>query len=547
MKRKGIILLICTACLAALVQAGLASGDGGYKVYTPLVRSSGPPSAPPVQAPILKWAYGGCYSSWCETGWYSSPAVADVNGDGKNEVIASAYSLWALNGDTGSLIWRAGTTAQRTWPGVVVADIDKDGAQEIVIAQSGGLVSVYRLNGTLKWQKTIDGGKGEFRGLLVADLDGNNSTLEVVVTRAYGSAKNTWVLDSAGNIRAGWPQLPADNNNANGYAWGVYNANAAAGDINNDGKLELVVPSDVHYINAYKPDGSPVAVNSTVYPGKSWWGQVGIWESLVPEQRGWGACDGTRVESYRANFADGPAVIADLNSDGQREIVATGNMYDCYLGYPPSQYIGAFIFNPDRTRFNTGGYDWHMNPVDTGKPLSEDYSVIETAEANPVVADLDGDGKKEILYASYDGRLHAFWLDKTEHGSWPYSVYKPAEGFYRFASEPLVADLNNDGKAEVIFTSWTQHGSHQNGKLHILSWDGKPLFELDLPAPRSTSVDWNGGMAAPTLANIDSDPDLELIVNTAYSGVVAYDLPGTASAVIQWGTGRGSYTRAASR
>jgi hypothetical protein len=50
-------------------------------------------------------------------------------------------------------------------------------------------------------------------------------------------------------------------------------------------------------------------------------------------------------------------------------------------------------------------------------------------------------------------------------------------------------------------------------------------------------------MAASTLANIDGDPDLELVVNTAYSGVVAYDLPGTASATVQWGTGRGSFQR----
>ncbi len=43
--------------------------------------------------------------------------------------------------------------------------------------------------------------------------------------------------------------------------------------------------------------------------------------------------------------------------------------------------------------------------------------------------------------------------------------------------------------------------------------------------------------------NIDQDADLELVVNTAHSGVVAYDLPGTAGARILWGTGRGSYMR----
>ena len=38
---------------------------------------------------------------------------------------------------------------------------------------------------------------------------------------------------------------------------------------------------------------------------------------------------------------------------------------------------------------------------------------------------------KEVLFASYDGKMHAYWLDKTEHGSWPYKI--PGDGI-RFAS-----------------------------------------------------------------------------------------------------------------
>ena len=40
-----------------------------------------------------------------------------------------------------------------------------------------------------------------------------------------------------------------------------------------------------------------------------------------------------------------------------------------------------------------------------------------------------------------------------------------------------------------------------------------------------------------------SDPDMEVVLLTSSSGVVAYDLPGTANATIQWGTGRGDYQR----
>ncbi|GAP15958.1 protein containg repeat domain [Longilinea arvoryzae] len=531
----GFFILVLSLAIGSI---SVSAADGTTTVYLPLVSGGG--AAP---AAVLKWSYGGCYASWCETGWYSSPAVLDIDADGINEILASAYSVWALEGQNGALDWRVGDTSQRTWPGVVVADLDRDGQSEIVVAQAGGRVTAYRPNGSVKWQKEPSGGTGEFRGLLVTDLDGNGSALEVIVTRAYGSAINTWVLDANGNTRAGWPQLP---NDTYGYAWGVYNANAAAGDISGDSRLELIVPSDMHYINAFEPNGSALPANATIDPGK-YWGQVGVWESILPEKRGWGACDGTRAESYRSNFADGPAAIADLDSNGTREVVVTGNMYDCSLESTPSRYIALYIFNADRSRFNTGGYDWTTIPVDTGAPISEDYNVIETAQPNPVIADLDGDGRQEILFASYDGRLHAFWLDKTEHGDWPYSVYNASEGIYRFASEPVVADLYNDGTAEVIFTSWTQIGSNQYGRLHILDSNGNSLFQTNLPAPRSSSATWNGGLAAPTLANVDADADLEVVINTATSGVVVYDLPGTSAARILWGTGRGSYRRDAVR
>jgi hypothetical protein len=157
---------------------------------------------------------------------------------------------------------------------------------------------------------------------------------------------------------------------------------------------------------------------------------------------------------------------------------------------------------------------------------------------NAVVADLDGNGFKEILYPSYDGRVHAYWLDKTEHGDWPFKV--PGSGF-RFAGEPIVADLDNDGRAEVIFTSWPENESGQVGQLHILNHLGQQLHAVNLPAPHGDN--WNGGLAAPTLDNIDADADLELVIGTTASGVVAYDLPGTANARVLWGTGRGSYKR----
>lgn len=496
-------------------------------------------------APVLKWQLGGCYNSWCETGWYSSPATADLDGDGQVEVISSAYSIFVLDGSSGELEWKVSSghdrnepgapNVGRTWPGIALADIDHDGSVEIITAHSGGWVSVYNAQGYFETGWPQQPTSYELRGLSVSDLDGDHQ-MEIIVTAAIPGKINTWVYEPNGTIRLGWPQL----SNESGYAWGVYNANAAVGDLDADGHKEIVVPSDVHYICAYEGDGTQIPANP-IYSGKNW-GQVGVWESLAIELRGWGMCNGERAESYRTNFADGPSVISDMNGDGIPEVVATGNVYDCHAGYPPSRYDGVYIFNADRSRFIDGEYDWQSVPVDTGAPISENYNVIESNQPNPAVADLDGDGKMEIIYSAYDGRVHAFWLDKTEHGNWPFSVYHSAEGFYRFASEPVIADLDGNGYAEVIFTSWAQKGSNHTGKLHILDYLGNPIYEISLPDAFG-DVDWNGSLPAPTLANIDSDPDLEVVLQTAHSGVVAYDLPGTENAAVFWGSGRGNYQR----
>jgi hypothetical protein len=490
-----------------------------------------------VQAPLLKWQRGGCTSYSCGTSWYSSPAVADLDGDGTLEVIGGMYTIYILNGEDGTTQRSMDPPGSRVWPGIVVADIDGNGDLEIAAAVGGGYVHLFDHNGDIVWSRQP--GSNELRALAVADLE-RDGDIEIVVGRAQLDKVNVWVYEHNGDLRPGWPQLA----NTEGSAAGLYNTNIGLGDVDGDGVTEVVVPSDTITICAYEPDGSHLPTNPMYHdhPGHDMdhWGEVPAYIDLEYETRGWGPC----YEEFtpRANFADGPANVVDVNGDGVNEVVAIGNVHDCHTSPYTNLYNTPYIFNADRSRYNAGEFDWTTPPVNTGDPISENYDVIESVMPDPVTVDLDNDGNLEILYASYDGKMHAFWLDKSEHGNWPYAIYQASEGFYRFASEPVVADLDNDGQPEVLFGSWVQKGSGRTGKLHILDTQGNMLHEVDLPAAFN-SANWNGALAAPTLANIDGDPDLEIVLNTANSGFVAYDLPGTANARILWGTGRGNFQR----
>ena len=500
--------------------------------------TSGSPGSgedPPVVsygAPVELWRNGGCFASWCQTGWYASPAVVDLAGDGKPAVVWGSYDLVALEAATGALRWRAANAA-RIWPSPAVADLDGDGKLEIAVGRGNDQLTVYSATGVEKWSAHPFGG-GEVRTLAVAPGMTGDGKLAVVVGRASGGeTRQLSAYSAAGAVLPGWP---ARHDGDPGYGWGMYNQNVAVADLDADGEAEVIGPTDTHYITALDRSGNQLPANARYGAGKVW-SQVGVHVSDAVDLRGYANC-GTE---HRPNFADSAPVIADVDGNGTPEIVVVGNVYDCGADPYRSLYQMPFILKADRSRWSGAGHDWTAIPpaLSGSSPKAEDYEVIETALPNPAVADLDGDGEAEILYPSYDGRLHAMWLDKTEHDGWPVKVPGPS---YAFASEPAVADLDGDGKAEVLFTSWSPKASGQTGKLLVVDAKGRQVYAVDLPPARSGGG-WNGGLGAPTLARLQASGDLMVFVGTSASGVVAYRLPETASARVLWGTGRGSLLR----
>jgi cysteine-rich repeat protein len=475
-----------------------------------------------IAAPVLKWQSGSCQDIYCASSWFSSVSVVDLGQDNSKEVVYAGYRINLLDPADGSDLLTTGTVFSRSWPSVAMGDLDDDGDLEIVTAHADGSVRVRDASLSELWSVTPEG--SEVRSLTLADLDGDGS-LEVVVGVAVGSQTAVWVYEHDGTLRPGWPQLSG----GSGYGWGIYDDAIAVGDIDGDTLPEIVVPNDTRYVGAFEADGTEIPANA-IYGGKVW-GAVPALESLTEEIQGYGS-------GNVANFGQGAASITDLDGTGGDEVVVLGRMDE--IGAPLITVgTSLFVWNGDRSRYANGSYDWTAPPVAGGVPLSEDYQVIEQMVWHPVTADLDGDGEKEVLYAASDGKVHAFWLDRTEHGMWPYDLFDSGDGYIRYASEPVVVDLDDDGQAEVIFSSWVEMDSGDWGRLYMLDSAGNLLHQVDLPAPPGSAT-WNGGLAAPTLAELDGDADLELLVNTHSGGVVAYDLPGSENAHVLWKTARGN-------
>jgi len=490
-----------------------------------------------VRTPVLRWQYGGC-TSFCQTGWYSSPAIVDADGDGQAEVVAGSYDLVLLNGATGAVLHRAASAA-RIWPGIAVADLNHDGHPSVVIGRNNGSATAFdaaTLAARGGWPVTPFPG-AEVRALALGDLDANGTFQVVVGAGRSGATNQVNVYAPNGSQRAGWPRLRAGDA---GYAAGLYNDDIAIADLERSGYPQIFVPTDVHYILGLYRDGSAIAANAMY--GAKVWAQVGVHVNQSDDIQGYTDCSATG-HGLRPNFAASAPAIGDVNGDGILELAVVGNVYDCTVGNDPlgDRYHLPWLLNADRSRFNASGFDWTSIPAPSAgsAPLSEgNYALIEDAQPDAVLADLDGDGTQEILYSSYDGKVHVYWLDKTAHGSWPFAI--PGVGFH-FASPPVVADLYHDGQTEVIFATWPLATSVETGKLYVLDHLGAVLQAVDLPAPNGDT--WNGGMAAPTLGILPGSRNLAVVLMTHASGAVAYELPQTPYARTLWPTGRGGYLR----
>ncbi|MGI5979446.1 MAG: FG-GAP repeat domain-containing protein [Oscillospiraceae bacterium] len=497
-----------------------------------------------------------------ETKWYvepatnCSPVVTDIDGDGKNEIIYAGISVFCLDAKTGARKWKVKSGSDRnmnqdavdyfgrTIVDLFVQDVDGDGSREIVVAHTNGngtgCVSVYTADGYFKpgWPQHLN---GPIYALTVADLDGNGKA-EICAGLGTGDTSHTlFVFEPDGSLRNGWPQSCGNS---------IYSNAITAVDLNGDGLKELVVPSDDEHLNAFNADGTPVRTTNAAYAGLNWNG-LPLCEDYKHELAcvawakkhggiAWATGDQligtTREENNCFMGTIAGVAAADLDNNGSIELAVTGMVNDASLVMrddPDSfagnaRYFTTFLLNTDRGRYKNSarGYDWTEVPTDTGTPVIMDPNIIEYADSRPVTVDIDGDGNKEILYSACDGKVHCFSLDGTEHGAWPFSLTKRSSPVAEYATVPTCADVNGDGKQEVIFATYTRKDQlAQRGRLFILNANGVVLTQTTLPTKWGDGdTNPNGCRARPTVADVDGDGAYEIVLTSLYSGVMVYDM-----------------------
>ena len=495
-----------------------------------------------------------------ETGWLASPAVVDLDGDGKNEIVAALYSTFVFSAD-GKQLAKGTLTQDRIYAPHVVADLDGDGKPEIVVGGSGGTVAAYNYaNGklTTKWTaSTTSGGQSpNASGMAAADLD-HDGQIEVVVTtdNTSDTGSQVFVFDSKGKARPGWPRYnqtdDLDFNGQGNHGYACDGENVGIGNIDDDDDLEIIITYDNHYINAFKADGSSILASDWYtnpddpYLGQRMgWGQFIRWFDPTIEDNHYHAHVGAWPDvntTMWLQWTASPPNVVDLDGDGKNEIVGIPNaeLHDPYVtqGYAFMVLEGAYGDGSRSARRKAG---FETLPMSDQPPVRDagDWYPPDGIPA-PTTVNIVGDPRPEILAPINDGYIYAMGADGSR--LWRYDFAKGAAK--TFASEVTVADLNKDGVPEIVFGVYSL--AKNGGRLVVLKNTGELLFDITLP---NQGIDGNGiGVpAAPTIADIDGDGQLEILAQTFDHGIDVFTVPGSGTSCVLWPTARGSYMRTGS-
>lgn len=449
---------------------------------------------------------------------FSSPLVVDVNDDGKLDVLVgdSAGCIWAFdrNGNVVSgFPWKTngGSTCSgdtRIDGPLAAGDVDGNdsGRPEIVAGTLGasntagqrGKVFVFNLDGSqvagwpeeMAWNSTYAVGRAEVQTVALGNMLGD-ARLEVFAGTTNNANSGSTDLAPV-NAYAWYPDSSLIGAFPTGHRQaGIYGGLGVA-DITKDGLAELVLGRDHKSYHAYNSSGNWLAgwpIDTYVDVNKQTWGR----------------------DKY-IEFTNNAPAIGDLNGDGTMEIVIAGKVRDPLSGHRVTN-SAVVVLKPDGTRFP----GWTVAKLEEA-PLTEDYP----PSMSPALADINGDGKLEIVVATFDGKIRAYKQDGTKLWSFNY-----ANGKKLFASDPVIGDVTGDGQLDIIFGTYSPKRD-ANGSVGIIGLDRNgvllPNFPLTLPNENGS---YAGARAAPTIVDFDGDCKVEILAATWGSALYVWDLPAT--------------------
>ena len=388
--------------------------------------------APPGSfTPDTQWTWAG---SGSEVFSIVTPLVANMNDDNADgtidmcdipDVLVVASNISGFPGNPGHIYLLAGDTGaqQLMFPMAVdhtvtpaIGDIDGDGLPEVVTALVGGAIVAFDHDGTHKWTSSVTWGAVYSGAIALADMD-NDGDVEIIA--------GNMLFDHLGNHIFTAPQ-PAGN-------WSA----TTAADLDGDGDLEMVLGHA-----AYHHTGAALYENTAVAPG---YPQVANLdgdpepEVLVTNANGITLLnhDGTVIYTNLRPTGAGaggttwlrPATIHDFDGDGVAEYaVSSANQYACYE--PNASIL------------------WQATVSD------------QSGIAAGTAFDFLGDGVAEAMYADehfmfiFDGAGQV--LLQTPRTSGTLSEY------------PVVADIDNDGSAEIVVVSNSLSGQPASVTVQVI-------------------------------------------------------------------------------
>ena len=273
-----------------------------------------------------------------------------------------------------------------------LADVNGDGKPDIVTSNMDGTISVLLNNGkghvrcTYSLITSVASLNPYHNALAVADFNGDGKADIAVAT--YWNQQNVYVLLSNGNGTFGSP-ITTIAGQADNYSYTL-----AAGDFNNDGKMDLLVATQA-YVCGTGFDGAAGDVflegqgngsftvgasactggNYAFYPAVADLNGDGMLDAVIPllQEDGsyeggpvvlQGNGDGTfdRIGAFYAGAASAGAAIADFNGDGMPDIALLKN--DNY-GAGNSSYVNFVTVMQNSTkageRFTAHAELWNRN------------------------------------------------------------------------------------------------------------------------------------------------------------------------------------------